>query len=211
LECIAPDATGRLIRIPGPDPDDIARVYAFQYAGGHRLYLRHDVPDATRERIEALGAERVHHDLSRVRAILAHDQPCNEVWSGQTYLFAERIDSALYPDAVRLTDAHRALLRPDRADLDLEGRAMYAVIQDDQIVSTCQSVRRSDRAGEAYVYTDPAYRRRGYGRQVTAAWASHLHRENKTPFYSHAQDNDASRGVARSLGLIPCFACVNYA
>ena len=49
--------------------------------------------------------------------------------------------------------------------------------------------------------TLPVYRRRGYARQVTTAWAFHLQQESNTPFYSHHSDNLPSHALAHSLGL----------
>jgi predicted GNAT family acetyltransferase len=82
---------------------------------------------------------------------------------------------------------------------------------DGQIVSTCQSSRENDLAGEAWVRTLESYRRRGYARQVTAAWGSWLRQHGKTPYYSHRWDNLASQAVAQSLGLIQYIADAGYA
>lgn len=125
LECIGLDQDGLLVPIPGPDPDEIARVYVFYREDNYRLFFRYDLDASIRAQISELPPERVFHDLQTIKTILAN-------------------------------------------------------------------------------------RGRGYGRQTTAAWAYHLQQLGKVPFYSHAQANPASRRMAESLGLIPCFSLVNY-
>jgi predicted GNAT family acetyltransferase len=78
---------------------------------------------------------------------------------------------------------------------------VFAIVEDGRIVSSCLSARENDSAGEAWVRTLPAHRRRGYAREVTAAWGADLARQGKIAFYSHRVDNPASAAVARSLGL----------
>ena len=60
------------------------------------------------------------------------------------------------------------------------------------------------------MWTLPEFRRRGYARQVTAAWAHDIQQQDKVPFYSHRLSNLASQAVARSLGLIPFQTAVAY-
>ena len=173
-------------------------------------YLRHDVPAPIRERIRALGPEVAYRDQEAIKGLLAEDGPCGEVFQGQTYLLPGTLGPGQFPEAVHLTEAQRPLLEAYHPGMNVCDWTTYGIIRDGRIVSTCTSAREDERAGEAYVYTVPAYRKRGYGRQVTAAWAHHLRRQGKIAFYSHAWDNPASQAVARSLDLRPCFALVNY-
>jgi predicted GNAT family acetyltransferase len=84
---------------------------------------------------------------------------------------------------------------------DVVSHTVYAVIRDGRIVSACESVRENEEAGECTVYTLPAYRGRGYGRQVTAAWGRGLLRQGKVASYSHLTGNRGSERLARRLGL----------
>jgi ribosomal protein S18 acetylase RimI-like enzyme len=59
--------------------------------------------------------------------------------------------------------------------------------------------------GEAWVYTDPAYRRQGLAKKVASAWAHSLMRIGKVPFHSHKIDNVASASLAGALQLQPVF------
>jgi RimJ/RimL family protein N-acetyltransferase len=211
IECIGLDEDGLLVRIPGPDPDEIARVCAYQHGGGYITYFRRDLPESLREQLHGLGAEAAFHDRDAVRALLAADAPCTEVGVFHTYVFPSSMASPRQsPGVVRLGETHRELIEDYHAGMEVADRAVFAVIRDRMIVSTCGSVRENEDAGECYVFTLPEYRRRGYGRQVTAAWGYHLREQGKVAFYSHTEENLASRAVARSLGLWPCFSITGY-
>jgi RimJ/RimL family protein N-acetyltransferase len=210
LECIELDEHGLMVRIPGPDPDEIPRVVVYWHGGDCLLYFKAGLPPAIREAIHALGPEIARRDTGAVKALLARDRPCNHLFAGQTYVWESAADPTQFPEGVRLTEAHRPLIEVYHPGVALGPRTVCGVIIDGQIVSTCSSSRENERAGEAYVYTRPECRGRGYGRQATAAWAYYMQEQGKLPFYSHRLDNLASQGVARSLNLQPCFCLVAY-
>lgn len=211
IERVGLDEDGLLIRVPGPDPDEIGRVSAYHHGGDYLTYFRRDLPAPIREQIAALGAKAVFSDRAAVTALLALDSPCTEVGLFHTYVFPEPLSPYQYPDVVRLGEAHRELIEAYHAGMNATERAVYAVIRDGMIVSTCGSVREGEEAGEGYVFTRPEYRRRGYGRQVTAAWGHGLTEQGKVAFYSHTEENLASRAVARSLQLRLKFSVRTYA
>jgi RimJ/RimL family protein N-acetyltransferase len=78
---------------------------------------------------------------------------------------------------------------------------VYAVKQDDKIVSTCVSARENGTCGEAWVYTAPEYRQQGFAQRVVNAWAGSVIRAGKVPFYSHKIENTASANLAGRLRL----------
>jgi predicted GNAT family acetyltransferase len=90
------------------------------------------------------------------------------------------------------------------------GKEAFAVLVDGEIVSTCESSRENEQAGEAWVRTLESFRRRGFARQVTAAWGHWLMQRGKVPFYSHVSANQASRAVAQSLGLVQYIEDAGY-
>lgn len=210
LECIGFNTQGLLVRIPGPYPDEISRVYIYQVNGSYHLYFRADLSQPVREKIQALSGQTAFHNHEAVCAILGTEGACQGVFHGQTYAIDRLIDPGEYPDAVRLSGEQRALIDDYIAGMDVGRRAVFAIIREGRIVATCTSSRENPVAGEAYVHTLPEYRRRGYGVQVTAAWASYLQRAGKIPFYSHALDNQGSRGVMRVLRIEPKFRIVTY-
>jgi len=56
----------------------------------------------------------------------------------------------------------------------------------------------------------PEHRRRGYGRQVAAAWAHHVMKQGRVAFFSHVHGNMASRALASSLGVVEYGASAAY-
>lgn len=82
---------------------------------------------------------------------------------------------------------------------------VYAIERDGRIISACVSVREDQECGEAWVYTDPAYRRQGLAKKVVSRWAHSLMSVGKVPFYSHKIENDASSSLAEALELQPVF------
>lgn len=71
-----------------------------------------------------------------------------------------------------------------------------------RVVAACHAARRSDAATEAGLEVDPSVRRAGLGVAVTGAWASAVRAGGREPLYSTSWENQASRGVARRLGLL---------
>ena len=80
-------------------------------------------------------------------------------------------------------------------------KQIYAIECDGNIVSACVSARENKRCGEAWVYTDTAYRNQGFALKVVNAWAGSLMEAGKIPFYSHKIENIASANLAGKLGL----------
>ena len=210
LECIGVNSDGLLVRIPGPNPDDIARFYIAQHEGGYSAYFRHDLPRSIREQISVLTLETAFSDHDTVTHILAQDAPCADMYIGRSYIFPETLTPDGYPDAIRLNETHQALIEQYDPRVRVSRRAVYAIIVDGQIASTCESSRENSVSAEAWVRTKPEFRRRGFACQVTAAWAHNLQKQGKLPFYSHKCDNLASQSVAHGLGLVQYIADVGY-
>lgn len=82
---------------------------------------------------------------------------------------------------------------------------VYGIERDGKIVSACVSIRENDSCGEAWVFTEPAYRHQGLAQKAVSAWAEGLIFAGKVPFYSHKMENNASASLARRLGLPPVF------
>jgi hypothetical protein len=198
LECKEVSPEGLLARIPGPNPDDIPRCLVLRHSDGYRVLFRNDLAHHIREQIAMLPPEVVFDNHQAISAILAEDAAVETIWAGRSYIFPSASAPAEYPDTIKLEPIDGA-------------RPTYAVRIAGQIVTSCESVREDDTAAEAWVQTLPEFRRRGYARQVTAAWAHDLLQLGKIPFYSHSMGNLASQGVARSLQLIPFIDGVGYA
>lgn len=93
---------------------------------------------------------------------------------------------------------------PNKSDGEIvQGRSpAMAIVEDGYPVSVCFCARRSHEAAEAGLETAEAYRGRGYGPRVAAAWALAVRASGRIPLYSTSWNNAASLAVARKLGLI---------
>ena len=162
--------------------DDQPLVLVSRVDDGDLLYLREDIPARVQRQLRDVGAASCFEDEARVRAILDTAIPCRIVRCIRWYTVARRPDRAEYFDVIR---------RGDRFVIVIDGRE----------VAWTETDWENDRAAEVSVETLEGYRRRGFARQVTAAWAAAMLDAGKVGFYSHRMTNDASRAVAVSLGL----------
>jgi len=89
--------------------------------------------------------------------------------------------------------------------------SVYAIEQNNKIISACVSTREDDFCGEAWVYTDERYRHQGLAPKVVGVWAMNLISAGKVPFYSHKIQNVASTNLANRLGLQPMFEEIVFA
>jgi hypothetical protein len=79
---------------------------------------------------------------------------------------------------------------------------VLAIVEHGFPVSICFCARRSDVAAEAGLDTAEAYRGKGYGPRVTAAWALAIRASGRIPLYSTSWTNHASLAVVRKLNLV---------
>lgn len=151
LECIGVTPDGVLIRIDGPDPDDIPLFYAVRHEQGYAAYPRDDLPSQTVEHLRSLPPEVALDEPQTGQAILAEFGPCMTGRHGKAYLFPPAPYEGDSPDVARLGRDDRALLEqfdPGFAAL-AERRSVFAAVVKGKVVSACVSVREDERAGEA--------------------------------------------------------------
>ena len=134
--------------------------------------------------LDVLGSRDIHYEVGHYK----------------TYVFPSRPTK----------DAEVACLSkhdPQVKAFGFEGFAenVYAIQRQGKVVSACVSARENEQCGEAWVYTDPAYRHQGFAQKVVNAWARDLIENKKVPFYSHKMENIASANLARKIGLQPVF------
>jgi len=79
---------------------------------------------------------------------------------------------------------------------------VMGIVVDGYPVSVCFCARCSEAAAEAGVETAQAFRGRGFGSRVTAAWALAIRASGRIPLYSTEWTNSPSLAVARKLGLL---------
>ncbi len=192
LECIGTDAKNILFRIPGDNPDDIARFYVAHHAAGYATFVRYDVEPRIAESLRSLSPQQAFENVEMVKRILEGETPSRVPLSTfRSYYFLNAPSPDEYVDVVRQSDR-------------------FVVLIDGEPVSWAWSSRSNSRASELATETKPDFRRRGYARQVCSAWAQHELGQGKIAFYSHRQENIASQALATSLGVIHFVDGVNY-
>jgi hypothetical protein len=177
----AVDENGLLVPYEGSTEQ--ARFIVHRHVTGVRAYYRYDLPPEVREQLARLLARNAECEAEAVCRILAAHSPCSAVFTGTSCVFQRLPDPAEFPDAVMTSEG-------------------FGVFVGGVRVAVAWSVRENQSAAELAVETARGFRRRGFGRQVAAAWGRHIMAAGKTAFYSYERANVASRGLARSLGVV---------
>jgi hypothetical protein len=175
------DAEGLLVPFPGSTEQ--ARFIVHRHATGTVRFYRHDLPPDSRRRLAALPGAAAFDCRDAVREILAAQSACTQTFFGTSGVFVFVPNLADCPEVARVSAGFQVVVGGDRA-------------------SIAWSVRENASAEELAVETAEGYRRCGYGRQVAAAWGYDVMAQGKVAFYSYAEDNVASRALARSLGVV---------
>lgn len=208
------DVRGRMLLSNEPLPAErrpAPRLFLGRTRAGHVVRLGATVPDTLVRRLEAIidrlpagAGSHLSPDVpAALRRVLAEQAPVAAEGGGPAYRFPASF--APPGEAVRLTDANRALARATYPWLYHEAAAWqpcFAVVRDGAAVSVCFSARLTGAAAEAGVDTLPDFRGRGFASAVTAAWGQAILSTGRVPFYSTAWHNGASQGVARRVGLV---------
>ncbi|WP_020578254.1 GNAT family N-acetyltransferase [Actinopolymorpha alba] len=190
LECKALDSDGRLVRIEGPRPDEIATCSIARFHDGYRVTFAATADDDLVDRVAALPEEMFFEDSMRAASAMGQGRAMN-ITKCSTYVFPE-------------------VLRPVDPAIVRKGYEEFAITVDDREVSWASSSRSNSEAAELWVWTDENARRSGYGQQVSKAWASEVTGEGRVAFYSHLDDNQPCRRLASKLGVVHLFGLANF-
>ncbi|MYC95855.1 MAG: GNAT family N-acetyltransferase [Caldilineaceae bacterium SB0661_bin_32] len=199
------DSAGRIRGTREPDPDPGPKFALIRGRSSCVWAVRADVPQEIADELDRLaGAEPPVTDFrdapvhaERYRALAG-----GEVYAGPAFSFPKTVEQ---PDATVHVNALPLLARhfSGWTAAEMSGRSpMVAVVEDGYAVSVCFCARRSDTAAEAGLETAAAFRGRGLGPQVAAAWAWAVRASGRVPLYSTSWENGASLAVARKLGLV---------
>jgi hypothetical protein len=170
---------------PASDNDEgQPRLLVSRFGGEYAIYFRFDVPGAIRQELTKLGPDALMRDEVRVRGILASHAPCEKTYRIRWYTIERMPDPSAY------------------LDVTLQDDGLYVVLVEGRVAAWARTDREDEYAAEVSIETLPEYRRRGFARQVTAAWAARVIAAGKIAFYSHLLENAPSQAVAASLGLI---------
>ena len=209
------DYAGDLVSTNEPAATIAPRFFLGHTTLGLIVRFRNDVPADRRrslekaltvaERAPSMSALGQPLDAMPFERILSHDSPIQHTSVGLAFRFPRSLPPALGTRVLR--DAEdAALLHPLLAAWAGDIRAsppLVAVLIDGHAVAVCGSVRITPRAHEAGLETAAPFRGRGYGRAAVSAWATAVRAVAAEPLYSTTWQNDASRAVAHTLGLIP--------
>ncbi|MFD2445948.1 GNAT family N-acetyltransferase [Bacillus sp. CGMCC 1.16607] len=156
------------------------------------------------EKAERLIAENPGDYLGEVINILSTDGRINDLSIGPAYVFPN-VRNRFCSKVIQVTNENKELLKPHFPYTFEEfeyKQPCFVVIEDHIPVSLCCSARQTSKAAEASVYTHEDYRGKGYGIEVSNAWAQEVQKQGRTALYSTSWDNFSSQSVARKLQLI---------
>ena len=121
------------------------RVLVVGYDSVYVLYLRQDLPFALRQRVQELGPQRAFSDGEHVRAILAENAPCEDIWSGVTYIFPSALAATPSPNVVQLKICSVTVpcLKHISQSEVLARASHYGIIVDGRLVASCTSSREN--------------------------------------------------------------------
>jgi len=180
---------GDVIPVTVENVDDVPRLTVAHHDGGYLLLFASTLPEAARKALVSIGGERLFASLDGVDTALLSD--VTKIIRCCWYAIDRMPEPTEFPDVI-----------------ERDGR--FVIEQDRQIVAEAWSDQQGTRADEVRVDTVEAYRRRGYARQVVAAWTHHVRSAGKVAFYSHLVTNDASRALAASVGAQKYAETVEY-
>jgi ribosomal protein S18 acetylase RimI-like enzyme len=185
------DPSDNLFPLPDSDLAQVAHFVIAQHSEGFERFFRHDLPLPIREKLTNLDPEQALYDFELVKSILAEDKPCKDVWGGKGYVFRHIPDQSEFPDV-------------------LFHEGSFVVMVENEPVAWAWSQEKNGKAAELALEVLPQYRRRGYGRQLSAAWANHIMQQGLVAFYSHLHDNLPSQALAHSLGVVQYAVSAGY-
>ena len=143
-------------------------------------------------------------NLAEIIKIVSLDHAINELSFGPTYAFPDLRETSS-AKAIKITYENKELLKPHFPytfeDFDVK-QPCFVIVEDNKVVSICCSARQTSKADEASVYTNEDYRGRGYGIDVTTAWAAEVKKQGRIALYSTSWDNFESQSLARKLKLV---------
>jgi GNAT superfamily N-acetyltransferase len=208
------DNRSRLLFVNEPDSAVIpaSRLFLGRMRAGNVWRFRADLPEKICDELNRLCAdeptvgtefnEPPRHLENYVRLLEQHAPVRDVSGGGLSYRFTEyEMPSKRLP---AVTEKNAEVLQGGFEKLIEELPAwqpFVALVEDNQAVSVCRSVRITPEAHEAGVETLPDFRGKGYAKDVTAEWARLVQAAGAIPLYSTSWENVASQAVARKLNL----------
>ena len=215
--------SGRILRESPRDNSPGPRLFFACCAGGDRMRLRFDVSDPVARAIQALAETeppwrdpaRPPAGLSALMDLLAQDAPVQAAASSLIYRLphglafetdAEMVCSDTSAGEDLLAGLAKTGMPPHLVEAGFVGLDDFwapwcAARIAGEIAAMVFAARLGPEGAETGVYTFPAYRGRGLGAAVTAAWSRLPALADRSLFYSTHLTNRSSQRVAERLGL----------
>jgi len=152
-------------------------------------------------------------ELAEIINMLNKHKQLSSVWIGPAYVFPKLREQQSPTNVIQITHANKELLKanfPYTYEEFEYKQPCYAIIQDDMAVSICCSARQTSMAAEASLYTLEEFRGKGYGVDVSNAWATDIQSQGRIALYSTSWDNFSSQSVAKKLKLIQYGTDINF-
>ena len=183
------DLAGNLVPFAGSSEQ--ARYIVYKYSGGYRWYYRYDLPTQVRSQLAEQDPDNAFEQPEQVINILSQDgsvDPSGPFISG----YFDHKPAVSEPLQLKLLDG------------------CFVIVVDNRPVAWAGSERNNTACAEVAVETLLEFRRRGFARQVTAAWANHILHQGLVAFYSYHADNLPSQALANSLGVVQYAECMAF-
>ena len=119
--------------------------------------------------------------------------------------------SSTYTPEIQPCFAESGYLEEELKEHFSRGASWLGIRSSEELVSVCLVFpNHSDIWEIGGVYTKPQYRRCGFGSAVTRAALRFLHQKDLVPRYQFREDNQPSRALAESIGLVERLTVVHY-
>ncbi|MEH6938155.1 GNAT family N-acetyltransferase [Bacillus sp. JJ664] len=152
-------------------------------------------------------------ELAEIINILSKHKQLSSVWIGPAYVFPKLIEQKSSTTVIQINDSNKELLKenfPYTYEEFEYKQPCYAIVQDDMAVSICCSARQTSMAAEASLYTLEEFRGKGFGLEVSNAWAMDIQSQGRIALYSTSWDNFSSQSIAKKLKLIQYGTDINF-
>jgi RimJ/RimL family protein N-acetyltransferase len=207
------DTHARLLCVNEPGGGAPApRLFLGRTRAGNLWRFRADLPESLIEELEALCVDEpmgreFHRPPRHLKAyvrLLATHAPVQALWMGPAYHFTAYVEPSRPLLALMATHAERLQGGFEKLVAELPAwQPFVAIVEEGRAVAVCRSVRITPAAHEAGVETLPAFRGKGYARDVVAGWARAVQALGAIPLYSTSWENTASQAVAKKMHLVP--------
>lgn len=185
------------------------KVIAVKFDDNTEVFYSKSLSLKTINELEKLDKQLFFQEAEKISKILQKYARLKECRHYVTYVFPENFETESENTKIFVGSDDELVKEFDESFYNAFPM-IYATMQGGKPVSCCVSSRESDKAGEAWIFTLPEYRKQGFGREAVKLWAKELQKNNKFPFYTHETSNIASQKLAEKLKLKRIFETISY-